>query len=701
MKRRQRSVKSAEMLMKSLYKAASEDGGNENLVKLIHQEAFDQLAEKFPNLLRYIIGIEQVKKIDDSTILSVAIISNGDIRLSVPVIYQNGNVDATSYIYEPESDIMLGLTKKIVNLFLGQRGTLGASLSNGDAPRLDRGDIRQLFVPPKTWSPKVASFGAFEQMLEKSAEFRYSVAKKIMTDDGYAYLIKKAYEQIPHIINDEAKLVSLEKRVGDKVITSSSEIEPWMNKEAAITELRRFGFVIIQARPPLKSLVPVQDTTPKSVFTQGGTKETIKAPGCYLVRDEISQDVKPIMVFQSIRDRGDELVMLDVDQGHESEIISQGVVGVKDPKCIARAKLLPATTMLAPLPKEYGLIVRMRDGSLRYLYRVFPRMVQVADDCSEIRISGYRKVVIKLSGYDAKPMELAGGTIIAGANDVFLYPVGTLIPETTATALENQASQGNVELICDGRQYILNGRRYRSAADVAQSMLRDGYDRQSIYSLIKTAQDNGSVVMTEVNAKLDTVLRGIVAIAGKIEDLEQRLASIEGGVPQEQEAPQEQEVQGMPEVQEEQAVSQSDSSFALQQPQPDAPAEVPTPSVQPGSTRVELLEGTMNPLADPAVVDKLLELKESGIVDTSLIALALDAGGVAEVAKEYLLDMLKGVSAMARITFNIQLHGNEIASSLGENRYKQLLSSFKGLVTQLTDAYAELALHVNQFGKQE
>lgn len=701
MKRIARSVKAAEALEATLHKVASNGEENENLVKLIHQEAFDQLAEKFPNLLRYIVGIEKVKKIDDSTILSVAVVSNGDVKLSIPVVYQNGKVDAVSYIYDPDSDIMLGLTKKIVKLFLEKRSALGGKMEDKALPRLDEGDIRQLFVPPKTWSPKVASYGAFEQLLEKSAEFRYSVAKKIYEDDAYAYLVKKAYDSVPHIIGDEATLAYLERNVGDKVITSYSEIEPWMDKEAAVTELRRFGFVIVQAHPPRKSLVEIEDDTPRSVFVHGAPKEVIRKPGCYLVRDEKTGDVKPIIVFKRYMKESpiDQFAIPDLDSSVEHEAVSS-VMGVADPKCIAKAKLVPVTRLLAGCPDNAYLVVRTRTGALELVGAIDREYVSVDDCGEELRIDIPRApVVVKLNGYSGKPMKVsAGKVIVAGPNDVFVYLAGNIIPETVSSVIENSVSDNKIELISDGIQYSLNGKAYMSAADVAQAMLQKGYDRQSIYALIKTAQDNGSAVMTEVNAKLDTVIRGLVAIAQKVSDLEQRLDSVhvdtDGDAQMQDDTPVSQEVVREP--------HQDVSAFSLREPETVQQADEPksAPQVQADDQRIELVQG-MNPGVDPAIVEKLLSLKDSGVVDTSLIALALDASNAGEVVREYLGDLLSGTSALARITFNLQLHGNDVSEALGDSRYRQMISSLKGLVAQLTDTYVDIALHANQFSGQE
>ncbi len=93
-------------------KTAAEGSLENNMKQLITDEAYSQLSQKFPSLVPMIVGVNIMEMIDNTSAIGAAIISNGDSRLIVPIVYVNGNVDATTFIYSEEHDTMLALTKK-------------------------------------------------------------------------------------------------------------------------------------------------------------------------------------------------------------------------------------------------------------------------------------------------------------------------------------------------------------------------------------------------------------------------------------------------------------------------------------------------------------------------------------------------------------------------------------------------------------
>jgi len=138
-------------------------------IKILKQnvldEAHKQLTENYPGFVQFIAKytISDVND-DGSSAIGYFILIIAGKKLTIPIIYRDGSVDAMSYIGDDESGRYYALTKTLYNKLINSiSNALGTAITKKelndeqDNNVVDRGIIGSLFATPMTFSPKVAS----------------------------------------------------------------------------------------------------------------------------------------------------------------------------------------------------------------------------------------------------------------------------------------------------------------------------------------------------------------------------------------------------------------------------------------------------------------------------------------------------------------------------------------------------------------
>ena len=140
---------------------------NQEIIKKnILEVANQQIAENYPKLMPFIIryNLNTIDEKNNSAIGSFSVLIKQQL-LTIPIIYREGNVDATSYIGDDTNGNYYALTKllyiKFINEAVNDLGKVVSNKSSDKEPPIDKGIIGSLFATPMTFSPKVAALNEF------------------------------------------------------------------------------------------------------------------------------------------------------------------------------------------------------------------------------------------------------------------------------------------------------------------------------------------------------------------------------------------------------------------------------------------------------------------------------------------------------------------------------------------------------------
>jgi hypothetical protein len=110
----------------------------------------------------------------------------------------------------------------------------------------------------------------------------------------------------------------------------------------------------------------------------------------------------------------------------------------------------------------------------------------------------------------------------------------------------------------------------------------------------------------------------------------------------------------------------------------------------------------MNPSIDPAILDTLSQLKDSSIMDASIISMLANSESISSVIEEHSGEILSGASAVGRILLNAMTKKNAIILEIGEKKYKQLSKNLRTVFVKMSDLYADiLKMELESDGKME
>lgn len=726
----------------SLRKEAGEGSLENNIKHLITDEAYNQLSSKFPNLVTFIVGINIIEKIDDKTIIGGAVLSNGEQKLIVPVVYVNGIVDATTFIYSEDNDTLLALTKKVVSyILLPDKSIDGTSYKpSGSDISFDFGDINKLFVPPKTYNPKIASGdgGMVFAVLEKVSSVRDALIEKLSSkemrdrfDEAYGagaseHVMNMGLNKVASMKDDTPPeaIFSLEK------IASSS----WEHKEEAAREFAKNGFVISHGYHAQDKMLQKTSSvgTRLEEITGNETLESISAsnPGVYYVYS--LKDLKPIEIVISKSGINEcNTHILGEPFGYDRSDLDDGnpVVGTRIN--ISDSKLLKPFSYLPEIKNNTTIsMVFIKNGE------IFNSSTFILEDKNIIK--GLGSTIIKINfgnqftavnieeHSDASPVIL-GRTLYVGDRNVRIFKNDYNYNQEIPVRMRDldyayNDSHDIVKIAFDGAEYRYNHKSFSKEGLVGQ-LLNEGFDKNSIYSLVKTATDKGSAEYAALNAKLDILATVVTNLAGQIQAQQkpEKITATQGlstAAPQNastESAPAEnantaQNVKNgdgsqraavtdestmMPDTRSGMPTPQQEAQMQAQRQQDTAAdqqllAQTPQPGVQQDDAQQGSSIDGMNPSLDPQILKSLSELKDSKVMDVGVVSMLANSEAVGSVMQEYRGDILNGASAVGKILMNMMVRKNDVIKDLGEKKYSQTVKMLKIVFTKTSDLYVDI-----------
>lgn len=710
-----------------LEKNAGEGSLENNIKQLITDEAYSQISSKFPRLIPLIAGINIVEMIDDSTAIGAAVLGVAGRKLLVPVVYTNGDVDATTFIYSEDDDTILALTKKVVNVVIESSASLEGEAVGTGKTNYDIGDVHKLFVPPKTFSPKIASGGILFSVLEQSDLLKTALAEKLKNNEYRDVFAENYGEEAVKFIEESSleKNASSVDETAPEALFSRSDImnSDWLEKKAAMEEFAINGFAISQGVDyPKYSLTKIASVASRLKDITGDEALTTIDPnrqGVYTVFKKT--DLKPIelMVSKNICSEkssrpvivhGPRIDIFDTIQGN-------GVIGKQ--KNISESdsfKDFSASNM----DKDRNISIVFLDGGEIYghvsIYTT-NGTVQNGIGTTVISLDSYSRVssVVIENDSSARP-KIMGNTLYIGDKNskilksedtekrVSVVNAGDLSAEDTPKRL--------VKVAYDGVEYIYKKAAF-SKPSLVNELLEEGFDKISIYGLLKTAEENGSAIMAAVNAKIDMLANMVMNLSGKIENI-----TAQSG--QEVQAQAQGNGLGSAQVQEGQQPieQQQDAQQPAQLAMPDDASGIQTPEQQQATEQgvaeqqaadQQMLQQApqeqqdtsgMNQAIDPEVLRTLSELKNSNVMDVGVISMIAANTEIGSVVAQYGKDIHAGASAIGRILLNALVKKNQIIEQVGEPKYKQLTNSLRTVFVKISDLYVDITrLQLESDGK--
>jgi len=709
---------------KTLIKQAGEGSIENNMKQLITDEAYSQISSKFPKLIPFIVGINIIEIIDNETAIGAAVLNIESEKLMIPVVYTNGNVDATSFVYNDDTDIILALTKKVASvLTVGSSSLSGSPASQKDTQSFDIGDIHKLFVPPKTYSPKVASAtgSILFAVAEQSDLVKTALANKLSSDKEYRQVFTEIYgkEAVEFIENS-----ALEKSASEKDNTppdvkfSYDEImdSDWLHKSAAMQEYALHGFAISHGSDyPKYSLVKTASiATRLKAITGDQTISTIDGmrPGVYTVY--ALNSLKPTEVVIADDLASGKSTIPHVIYGPNSIFGTDGVIDGNG--VIGKQVNLSDSSAFDSFSKLKSYIeankrtrlVFVKGGEIYGFLGIFLEPENISESLSKTVISnpfGSRiKSVVIEKGSDATPV-VVGSTLYTGDKNVLIAKETPREIKNTAVVRtsnigEPETNRRLVKVAYDGIEYIYKQAAY-SQQTLVNELLKEGYDKASVYALVKTAKDSGSAEFAAINAKLDMLGNIVMNLAGKVESISggqqqvqsdqnaNGLSNVEQPVQEQEQAisPQEQEQQlSMPDDASGMPTEEQDAAMQAQQ-QQDVSADQQLLMQQ--QQQQPDVSG-MNTSIDPEILKTLSELKDSSVMDVGVIAAIASNTDIADVVSQYKGDILYGASAIGRILLNALVKRNSVIEQIGEPKYKQTVNSLRAVFQKISDLYVDI-----------
>jgi len=515
-----------------LYKKADDDSSS-TLNQLINQEGFNQIIQKYPELSPYIVGIDIVEKISDNVILSTAIISNGEVKLVIPVIYSSGKIDATTFIYEPETDNMLALSKKTINALLSKNNKLGYgdSVTN---KQLDTGNIRKLFIPPKNWSPKVASGSRFFIAVETNKDIKEAFLNKIANDIGFRNFFESVFgeDDLPYIdMALEKKANFIPPMVGDL-----NEVKGWLHKEAAIQEIAMNGIAISHGSlKPTKRLIKYTNIADviRNKYGIVDFEQIGKRTGAFLGFKKNTFEIVPLLNLPTLDINKKNNINYEVVTCGCRDVAYDDIAVIQDNKTMVNKSIIPFTAQNFVRSAGYKNILFKKNGkpwrALDYVFGTFiskAESLKVKEDVFELEtmsIGGKKKIIIEKNS-DREPT-IINQVLLVGDKNVGIFVVNIdydnliTISDLTMSVKENDKL---VKVAFDGSHFYLNNHSY-TKKELANYLLKESFDKESIHSLIKTAANEGQVTMQAIDAKFDMLTKMIMNLTGEIKKIENKV----------------------------------------------------------------------------------------------------------------------------------------------------------------------------------
>jgi len=704
-----------------LRKVADEGISTSNTKHLITENAYSEIGSKFPDIVPYVSGVTIEPENEHGTTLGGVVFFVDKDKYISPVIYNKKEVVTGVMIYNEDFDTMLGMTPKLVKkLFSASTSLSGTPTKQKIA--LDKGDIKKLFIPPKTFSPKVASSSMFYKAIENPL-IKEALAKESILNSAVKDWMTENYgEQVVDIsINHYLRKQAEEKRKDIANPTIASSIEDvnkleWIHKEAAIKEIANYGVAISVGKDrQTKSIIPIE--TPQSIakeILKVDALETIGKIGFFKVLDTVDFKAKPIIVTNN----GTII--------HENGVKSSGINIIGTPCELKDINFLryPNRDNLCSNSK----IIILKD---KKLYDVIScgkptyNMGSVTIDKISGERKGYNKITIMFNS-DQEPL-ISLKTLYIGDSCVMVAEKGLWQEEfypASVSDLENDIFSKNyyessnlVKVKKDTvGNFFFNGKKF-NAPQLAQKLMNDGYSKLSVLTLLKTSSEKEDAKFIAIEKKVDNLANMIQNLSGVI--AQQQSVQVSPGMAN-QEAQQQQQQQQQQSQQQDQQDQQQQAQQDQQQPeiggfidnasgfspeqqqsqdaidqQADLQREQEAQQQQQlaeeqKAFQQDLIQNGINPRMSPEVLKTVASLKDSSVMDVSALTVLAQSSNIATVLSELIPEFQSGVSALGRILFNIQARENEVIEAIGEKEYKKLLISMKTMLFKSTDTLIDI-----------
>ena len=696
-------------------KIAMEGDQAKNIEGLISQQAYESITEKFKDLSPLILGFNIVDKISDQTILAAAKLAIPGKSIIIPVLYSGGVVDATTFIFNEDTDVLLGMTKKIIRIITTDSGSIdGTAIAPGSIKgQVDHGSIDRLFIPPKTFSPKIGSSGLLLRMMETSNLLKEAVYTKMVNDPDYKETLVSAYGKS---FFDNAKSGAssmIEKRASldhskHTVLWSRKEIfdSGWINKEAAIAEYSVNGYAVSQGKDaPTLSLKRVQNNTERILEQTGGNEITSfgeRDVGFFKLFDYSGKSMNIvagpevstgfgldspsdlIASPQSFRVDEDEKyasIQITLEDMPELKPFTIGAFSKessnRDNQGFLKSRMKQSRMGIVLLKKDQVYMAIGDSGIHRD--RIIDTLGTYVIEASY----GSPKIVIEKKSSACAYQE--NGVYYVGEKKVRVIKSDRKLKfsPVTMSGLSKTASDKDMTTVSfDGAEYLYKQSMY-SKKGIVGELLDEGYDKHSVYDIVKLAKESGGASLESVNAKIEMLTNMIMNLAGtKAEGMASAPVAEEAPPPAIEPAPA--PMQEMPSQGQAQAIPASPNAGMSD------PAAGMAPMEEELAQPVELTPEGMNPSVDATTVQMLSELKDTSVMDMGVLStLAVDTD-LGEVISSYRDDVQTGVSAIARILINILTKQDEIKPKIGDAKYKQLVNTLRPILIKMSDAYADI-----------
>ena len=688
-------------------KIAAESDVKKNLDTLISKQAYEDITSKFKELGPLILGISIVQRMSETTILAAAKLAIPDKSIMIPIVYSNGKIDSTTFIYNEDTDILLGMTKKIVEIITTDSGSIdGAAVSQGG---LDGGSIHQLFVPPRNFSSKVANSGMLLRMMETSDLLKKAVHEKANRDWEFRKELVSQYgDEILKLARDGDINIKRKESLIDKsspaILWSRKDIfdSDWIEKEAAIKEYSISGYAISEGKDtPSLSLVPIQ-TVKEKIMSKIDSNEvesfTSSSVGAFVLYDQEGNEIEVFSGQKTPLGYGkingtdyiscSKRLSIDIDIAYAATKLSLSNTkdlskfslslfkkGKKNPRGFTEAS---NSNSLVIIHNE-EVLYSFGDTSLNR------EDIRESLGSFTIEKTYSNLAIIMEKGCSKKPI-LIDGIIHTGEDNVKvikrsaergdkLYPLR--MASLNKTASENEV----VSVSFDGAEFLYKQSMY-SKQGVVSELLSEGFDKHSIYGLIKTAEEKGGASLEAINAKIEMLSTMMMNLAGtKASPAPEGLSAMPAQAPQVAPA---QQVTPAPEAAQ---------TLAPQSPVEGMsdPMQGMSPEQQPEEEVAGLQENGMNSSVDAETLRLISEnIKNSSIMDMGVLASVGASSELGEVILNYRDDIQSGVSATARILLNLMTKKDSIEENIGSAKYKQLTSTLKPLLVKMSDMYADI-----------
>jgi len=765
------------------------------LTQLIHDEAMKQLAENYHELLPKLVKID-IDHIEEDLSYAVGaayFMISGRI-IFAPIIYRDGAVDSISYIGDTENESLYGLTKKMYKRIISStKLEFGQVVDKKEQDRMliDKGIIGRLFATPQTISPKVASDENYHDNviidLLNSPVFANSFMK-LAADDKYNKVLHKIYsDRVFEKLDSVSRMEKIAEATYDDdsamiytKIADLSGLQPKKRQEAALA-IARDGFYKVASDTEdmshKKSAVFALPKIGEMLMKSKSSLEVLTEPGIYNALAK-NLDLIPVVVAN------------DGSSGTTRLYLGKQSITVREGKQVGRRK---AWDLGTDEKKEFiGMPAgAINDDPRSHIASVF------GGEVDPKRADGIVLIASKdeISLYDIGTLTRVGNELVlkvweSGANDrsivvgenhtytksndtIFINPKHVLFvkrkgslaipsrdsvnePDALSTLLTTSdldatfVKTASYDITYSAGAFFYGGNRM-SREGVVYEMQEQGFDRESINEIIKTAQASPDVPVdfNEVSQTLKAILAELAEAKYSLKDLKGALMGVSAEQGQEP-APQEGEPAQQPASNEEippedqealkqeimqvaqsvgangedvirageergmtlpQIAAQINQEVATiqqsqgQQPQGgEAPQEgmatqegaQPNGQVQgqaPQEQSPEQLQAQgYNTSMSPEMLDQLQQIADKDVLNASIISYLVDTTDAKAVTMQYIDEITRGVNGLARTLLLVEIQRGNFADQVGDKQISSFLSRGKTLLNRMTDFVIDVSI---------